>query len=346
MATVIQCWGVNSDKLVELRELNPTEQGFMEKSLERWLETTPEAIRDNLMIIGRQVATTSGPLDLLGLTEDGAIVVIELKRDRAPRETVAQGIDYASWIAEQTAEEIQAIASTYLKKPLCEAFRANFGEELPEIDPTNVSVVIVASRLDEATERMIQFLSRQYEMDINGLLVRYLKLPSGEQVLVKTTVVSEELVTKRADRGRTSAEALLRMADARGAGSLVAVLRRCADFLTEAPARSYGGSFRYWGAGRMLVGVNAASYWRAPNGTIDVWVAHGHLAQNFGLNAAEVVNQLGTFEEVKRYDGTHQIVLRTRSDADAIRLVELVRGWVAPKNAAAASSEHVPPGAS
>jgi RecB family endonuclease NucS len=51
------------------------------------------------MLIGRQESTgMGGRIDLLGVAPDGALVLIELKRDRTPREVVAQAIDYAVWV--------------------------------------------------------------------------------------------------------------------------------------------------------------------------------------------------------------------------------------------------------
>lgn len=42
---------------------------------------------------------------------DGALVLIELKRDRTPREVVAQALDYACWVEKLEAEDIAAIYS-------------------------------------------------------------------------------------------------------------------------------------------------------------------------------------------------------------------------------------------
>lgn len=52
-----------------------------------------------LLLIGRQVSTAYGKfIDLLAMDGDGKLVVIELKRDRTPREEVAQLLDYGSWV--------------------------------------------------------------------------------------------------------------------------------------------------------------------------------------------------------------------------------------------------------
>jgi RecB family endonuclease NucS len=49
------------------------------------------------MLIGRQQDTGfGGRIDLLAIAPDGALVLIEIKRDRTPREVVAQALDYAS----------------------------------------------------------------------------------------------------------------------------------------------------------------------------------------------------------------------------------------------------------
>src|SRR5206468_2825608 len=73
-----------------------------------------------------------GRIDILGLDGDGNTVVIECKRDRTPRETIAQTLDYASWIAHLTTRQIHEIAIAKLGKPLENAFRERFAAELPE----------------------------------------------------------------------------------------------------------------------------------------------------------------------------------------------------------------------
>ena len=45
------------------------------------------------MLIGRQEDTGyGGRIDLLAVAPDGALILIELKRDRTPREVVAQAL--------------------------------------------------------------------------------------------------------------------------------------------------------------------------------------------------------------------------------------------------------------
>ena len=62
-----------------------------EKQLEDALEKNIEMINDSWLIIGRQVLTDFGHyIDLLAVSISGEIVIIELKRNKTPRDGVAQ----------------------------------------------------------------------------------------------------------------------------------------------------------------------------------------------------------------------------------------------------------------
>ena len=54
---------------------------------------------NGLTLIGRQVSTDGGTLDLLGIDADGRLVVFELKRGTLTRDAGAQVRDYASDLA-------------------------------------------------------------------------------------------------------------------------------------------------------------------------------------------------------------------------------------------------------
>src|SRR4030042_6866951 len=87
-----------------------------EKILEDWIENTPNAIFENekIFIIGRQVTTNlRKAIDLLGLDKNGNTVVIELKREKTPRETVAQILEYASCVEDFTYDRLERIAKDY-----------------------------------------------------------------------------------------------------------------------------------------------------------------------------------------------------------------------------------------
>lgn len=96
------------------------EQEFKEKNkevdLENLLENNPEYFfeKDKILIIGRQVITNLNTfIDLFGIDEFGNTVVIELKRDRTPREALAQLIEYASFVDNLDYGQLNGIFQNY-----------------------------------------------------------------------------------------------------------------------------------------------------------------------------------------------------------------------------------------
>jgi hypothetical protein len=59
----------------------------------------------------RRQEESAGALDLLGVDEDGQLIVFELKRGTLTRDAVAQVIDYASYLAELTPSELSEFVS-------------------------------------------------------------------------------------------------------------------------------------------------------------------------------------------------------------------------------------------
>ena len=92
----MRIFGIQSDgKFVEYAQ-EPFQAENTEKTLHDWLESNPEGILKDkeLLIIGREVLTDlGGYIDLLGVDRAGNVVVIELKRDKTPKTTIAQAAD-------------------------------------------------------------------------------------------------------------------------------------------------------------------------------------------------------------------------------------------------------------
>ena len=77
----------------------------LESQLEVMIEADPTILGTSLLLIGRQVPTGYGKyIDLLAVDDEGALHILELKRDRIPREVVAQVLDYGSWVQTLTID--------------------------------------------------------------------------------------------------------------------------------------------------------------------------------------------------------------------------------------------------
>jgi len=136
-------------------------------------------LNENWLLIGRQVPTDYNKyIDLLALDAAGNIIVIELKRNKTPREVVAQTIDYASWIEELDAGRIADIYFRFTEKyygtasSLDNALQEKYGETIDEDDLNQAhQMVIVASQMDLSTERIVEYLSEK-QIPINVLFFK------------------------------------------------------------------------------------------------------------------------------------------------------------------------------
>lgn len=132
-----------------------------ERQLEDMIVAEPRILSDEWMLIGRQEDTgTGGRVDLLGIAPDASLILIELKRDKTPRDVITQTLDYASWLTELKAEDVATIYRRFRPgASLKEDFQARFGHVLDEevINGTH-QLVVVASSVDPHTERIIRYL--------------------------------------------------------------------------------------------------------------------------------------------------------------------------------------------
>jgi hypothetical protein len=161
-----------------------------EKALEDMIVAAPSILSDEWMLIGRQERTaSSGIIDLLAIAPDGTLVLIELKRDRTPREVVAQALDYACWIENLDSKDIASIYARF--KPsnsLNSDFEARFGQPLDETTLNEShQIVIVAASLDASTERIVNYLNER-DIPINVLFFQVFS-NGGEQLLCRTWMI-------------------------------------------------------------------------------------------------------------------------------------------------------------
>jgi hypothetical protein len=161
-----------------------------EQQLEEMIVADPRILSDDWMIIGRQEQTDfAGRIDLLAIAPDASLVLIELKRNKTPREITAQALDYASWVESLEPERIALIYRNYSGGgSLAEAFRKRFGFDLDE-ETLNQShqVFIVAAELDDSTERIIGYLNSK-DVAINVILFQIFKSGS-EQYLSRAWLI-------------------------------------------------------------------------------------------------------------------------------------------------------------
>lgn len=106
--------GAEND-VIEVEQTTAIEETLYESQVEAWVAQRPEMLGERLLVIGRQVALDGGKdlIDLLALDEEGALVVIELKRDLIGGDADLQGLRYAALVSNWTEVEIRKQAEGY-----------------------------------------------------------------------------------------------------------------------------------------------------------------------------------------------------------------------------------------
>lgn len=176
-------WSLSKKVPLETSELND------EGELESLLRDNIEILDKSWLVVKNQVRTNAGKyIDILCIDHDGDMVVVELKKDMTPREVTAQVIDYAASVSMMSVEEI---AQLYLEfshgeKTLNEAYKEKFGTVLDEENVNqHVKMIIVASKMDNSTERIIHFLRDTYQVDINILFFSIYKC-ENQRLIART----------------------------------------------------------------------------------------------------------------------------------------------------------------
>jgi hypothetical protein len=188
-------WKVQSGQLAELATASPKSESIVEN----WIEKDPSILGLDLLIIARQLPTDfGGRIDLLGIDRAGDLTLIEMKRDRTPREVIAQTLDYGSWVKGLTTPRIHGITNTYLKRPLWEAFHHRFDQNIPETLNSSHNLLIVASGFDPSSRRIVEYLAETHGVSINTAFFSYFH-DAGNEFLTSEFLLDREQVVGRSE---------------------------------------------------------------------------------------------------------------------------------------------------
>jgi hypothetical protein len=171
-----------------------------EEMLENWIEKNPALIGlTEHLVLGRQVTTAyGGRIDILAADRDGNITVVELKRGLTPREVVAQTLDYASWISDLSAEQIDRICQDKLGKSFAVAYKERFDASPPDIINGNHNMMIVASELDPSSKRIVEYLAKEHGVGINTVFFSIFG-DGGSQFLTTDWLMDQQEVEERSE---------------------------------------------------------------------------------------------------------------------------------------------------
>ncbi|GAB2651196.1 hypothetical protein GCM10027169_16140 [Gordonia jinhuaensis] len=148
-----------------------------EDRLEEILEARPDILGSgDLLRIGRQVVTDYGKrIDLLAMDAQGDLHVIELKKNKTPRDVVAQALEYGFWAQSLSFDAIRDLYAKHNGEADFEsAFTDHFEVDVPDTINSAHHLVIVAAGMDTSTAQIVEYV-RGYGVPINVLFFQYLR---------------------------------------------------------------------------------------------------------------------------------------------------------------------------
>jgi len=186
----------------------PKKAQDLEAQLEEALENNDHVVLapDRVLFIGRQVATDlNKAIDLLAVDAKHRLVVIELKKDRTPRDMVAQALEYAAFVRHLSYDALNSIAVPYFSRrnlpwgSLAEAHQELFANGTEDVadavstDEWNQSQIVVLVGQTVAPDIMsVSRYLRDHDLDIRVLQLVYFESSAGERLVNTQIVVGDE----------------------------------------------------------------------------------------------------------------------------------------------------------
>ena len=200
----MRVFSVGSDGDFTEYEQLPFKVDHEESVLEKWLESNPDKILEDgrILIIGRQVRTDLGGfIDLLGVDREGNVVVVELKRDRTPRDVVAQALEYAAFAARLDVDALEGILRVHEHDEslsLADCHRECFSVGQSEAVAFNKDqhIVVVGQQVTPAIRQTASFLGSK-GIHVTCVEFSFFEAAGGGRLLSQEIVVGREHVKPR-----------------------------------------------------------------------------------------------------------------------------------------------------
>ncbi len=178
--------------------MKPLAEGAIrsESELEDLVARRPEILREDLMVIGRQVQVEElkDRIDLLAIDSNLNTVVIEIKKGQVKGGIDIQSLKYASYVSNWTFDQLREIADSYFRDNKVEKTFANALEEFAgeDIDYEDVNkrqrIILVGTDFDPRIVSVGKWLIDQ------GVPIKFVKisvLTDGSNVFLKSDVILE-----------------------------------------------------------------------------------------------------------------------------------------------------------
>ena len=191
MKTDIGIWKIDGESRAGTK-LELADRVETEEMLEDVLVANPNMLMRGLTLVGRQVPVGTGTVDLLGIDEDGRLVVFELKREKLTRKAVAQILDYCTYLETLSDPELATLIAERsgqqgIRKiaDFDEWYASQAGDALRP-----VRMVLVGLGIDTSAHRMVAYLAER-GIDI-GLLSFHGYMHGESMLLARQVRIAED----------------------------------------------------------------------------------------------------------------------------------------------------------
>lgn len=199
-----------SEKGMNARKLEPTSIA-QEEYLQAYIKNNPhtipiDEIREDLhlLVLAREFPTGSGPIDALGVDQEGNIYVIETKLAKNPdkRYVLAQVLDYgaALWHTYENSD----VFVERLEQSVAGAFGSTLGDKIRDfiggetedaagllqavrqnLSAGNFRFVVLMDRLEDRLKNLITFVNRNSQFTVYGVEMEFYKFNEFEVLIPK-----------------------------------------------------------------------------------------------------------------------------------------------------------------
>jgi hypothetical protein len=190
---------------VGLHETTLALEGYVEKVMEGWLAANPHAVLPDggKMLVINQETPFDNLTDILAVDEQGNVAVIEVKRGSAPRDVIAQTLEYASDVATWDYQRLNALALAYFTQrdvpfeSLLAEHASYFGPAAKEMDETQFNqrqrLIVVSESVEPKIERAARWL-QTFGVSISCIAYTCYREDGGDLFLDFESTVTEPSV--------------------------------------------------------------------------------------------------------------------------------------------------------
>lgn len=197
-----------------------------EEDLHRLIAENPQliAMEDSeerelpMVTIGSHLRFPDGEIDILLMDAEGNLTLVELKRDRTPRDVVAQILDYASILYQNGINEIERAVKSQLRfsnglDDILGIFKEEYPEYTEELETDairknmeksangkDLQLLIVSYEVEESIKRVTEYLREIYGMKIYCIEFDYFADKENEFFVPNIIGAEDVIKIKRRER--------------------------------------------------------------------------------------------------------------------------------------------------